>query len=314
MAQQGRWQDEDRYRRDREARFDDQYANARRERELLMRGEGGYRGDREAFDYGRDYGAPYRGRGYERDEDEGRSGEAWGAAGYNAVNSYGTNYGGRFDRGGYRRDTGWTGAGRFDRGDEYDRTGRFGRDDGRNWWDRATDEVSSWFGDREAERRRVADQERTDLRGRGPKGYTRSDERIREEVCDRLSDDPFVDASEIEVAVSGGEVTLSGTAGNREERRRAEDCAERVSGVTHVQNNVRVNQGSFANRNTPAGQGSSASGNSGHAVTTSSSVASGRSPTGIGSGSDPYSRGTTGSGATGGNPALGGGEGGTGIR
>ena len=38
-------------------------------------------------------------------------------------------------------------------------------------------------------------------RGRGPKGYTRSDERIREDVNDRLSDDPFVDASEIEVMV-----------------------------------------------------------------------------------------------------------------
>jgi hypothetical protein len=29
-------------------------------------------------------------------------------------------------------------------------------------------------------------------RGRGPKGYTRSDDRIREEVCDRLTDDPVV--------------------------------------------------------------------------------------------------------------------------
>lgn len=79
-------------------------------------------------------------------------------------------------------------------------------------------------------------------RGRGPKGYTRSDDRIREEVCDRLTDDPVVDASDVEVNVSNCEVTLSGTVDNREERRRAEDCAERVSGVTHVQNNLRVKQ------------------------------------------------------------------------
>jgi hypothetical protein len=51
-----------------------------------------------------------------------------------------------------------------------------------------------------------------------------------------------VDASDVEVNVSNCEVTLSGTVDNREERRRAEDCAERVSGVTHVQNNLRVKQ------------------------------------------------------------------------
>ena len=79
-------------------------------------------------------------------------------------------------------------------------------------------------------------------RGRGPKGYTRSDDRIREEVCDRLTDDPVVDASDVEVNVSNSEVTLSGTVDSREERRRAEECAERVSGVTHVQNNLRVKQ------------------------------------------------------------------------
>jgi Flp pilus assembly secretin CpaC len=51
-----------------------------------------------------------------------------------------------------------------------------------------------------------------------------------------------VDASDVEVNVSNCEVTLSGTVDNREERRRAEDCAEHVSGVTHVQNNLRVKQ------------------------------------------------------------------------
>ena len=48
-------------------------------------------------------------------------------------------------------------------------------------------------------------------RGRGPKGYIRSDERICEDVCDRLSDDPFVDAADVEVVVAGSEVTLTGT-------------------------------------------------------------------------------------------------------
>lgn len=108
----------------------------------------------------------------------------------------------------------------------------------RGFWDRASDEVASWFGNPDAERRREEDQ----FRGRGPKGYTRSDERIREDVSDRLTDDPGVDASNIEVSVAGGEVTLSGTVTSRNQRRRAEDCTEYVSGVTHIQNNIRVKE------------------------------------------------------------------------
>jgi hypothetical protein len=81
-----------------------------------------------------------------------------------------------------------------------------------------------------------------DHRGRGPKGYRRSDERILEDVNDRLTEEPRVDASEIQVDVQGGEVTLTGTVGSREERRRAEDVAEGASGVTYVMNNLRVRQ------------------------------------------------------------------------
>lgn len=77
-------------------------------------------------------------------------------------------------------------------------------------------------------------------RGVGPKGYVRSDERIRELVCDDLMDDPWVDASGIEVAVKNGEVTLSGTVKTRETKRWAEDVAEHAGGVKHVQNNLRV--------------------------------------------------------------------------
>src|SRR4051812_19430912 len=78
-----------------------------------------------------------------------------------------------------------------------------------------------------------------DRRGLGPRRAPRSDERIREEVCDRLMDDRHVDATDIEVRVEGGEVTLTGTVDRRDTRRRAEDIAEAVGGVTHVQNNLR---------------------------------------------------------------------------
>jgi osmotically-inducible protein OsmY len=78
--------------------------------------------------------------------------------------------------------------------------------------------------------------------GRGPKGYHRSDERIREDVCDRLSDDPYIDASDIEVTVRNGEVMLSGSTHSREDKRHSEEIAESVSGVVDVQNNLRVSR------------------------------------------------------------------------
>jgi len=50
----------------------------------------------------------------------------------------------------------------------------------------------------------------------------------------------MVDASNIEVTVSNGEVTLTGTVDSRAAKRRAEDRAESVSGVCNVQNNLRI--------------------------------------------------------------------------
>lgn len=111
----------------------------------------------------------------------------------------------------------------------------------RGWWDKTTDEVSSWFGDDDAKRRRRMDEMREDNhRGKGPKNYTRSSERIKEDVNDQLGDHWMLDASNVEVEVNGTEITLTGTVDSRENKRRAEDIADSVSGVTHVQNNLRV--------------------------------------------------------------------------
>jgi osmotically-inducible protein OsmY len=124
-------------------------------------------------------------------------------------------------------------------GDDYRehgyRSGSSSDDQSRGFIARAGDEIASWFGDEEAARRREADH-----RGRGPKDYTRSDERIKEDANDRLTEDPRVDASHITVAVSNGELTLNGTVTSRDAKRRAEDCVEDISGVKHVQNNLRV--------------------------------------------------------------------------
>jgi osmotically-inducible protein OsmY len=79
-------------------------------------------------------------------------------------------------------------------------------------------------------------------RGRGPKNYHRSDDRVREDVSERLSDDGNVDASDIEVSVEEGIVTLSGTVSTRREKRLAEDCCEGVPGVKDVSNQLRVHR------------------------------------------------------------------------
>ncbi len=80
------------------------------------------------------------------------------------------------------------------------------------------------------------------FRGKGPAGYQRSDERLREEISDALTDDHHIDASSIEVNVKNGEVTLTGTVSDRRTKRMAEDCIEHISGVKEIVNNLRVRQ------------------------------------------------------------------------
>jgi osmotically-inducible protein OsmY len=95
--------------------------------------------------------------------------------------------------------------------------------------------------------------------GRGPKGYQRSDERIQEEVNDRLMADDRIDASEIEVQVKGGEATLTGTVPDRWMKRMAEDLVEQVMGVREVMNQIRVTQNQFGEEG-QTGQGGRQSG------------------------------------------------------
>lgn len=77
-------------------------------------------------------------------------------------------------------------------------------------------------------------------RGRGPRGFRRSDERLREQVCEVLSDHDEIDASEMEVVVKDGEVILTGIVEERRMKYLAEQAADSVPGVMEVQNNLRV--------------------------------------------------------------------------
>jgi hypothetical protein len=110
--------------------------------------------------------------------------------------------------------------------------------------------------------------------GKGPKNYTRSDERIREDLSERLYEDDMIDASDVTIDVNKGVVRLSGTVDERWLKHRVEDMAESCSGVKDVENQLRVRSGA----------GESLSG-SGVGASGSSSGTSGTSGTGSGPGS-----------------------------
>ncbi len=105
------------------------------------------------------------------------------------------------------------------------------RDDGRGTWERAREGMREGWNEL-----------KESFVGKGPKGYKRSDDRIREDVCEQLTRHPGVDASDIEITVRDGDVTLAGTVPERQMKRIAEDVVEDISGVTDVSNHLRVNR------------------------------------------------------------------------
>jgi len=143
----------------------------------------------------------------------------------------------------------WHDYGRSPSRENRDYRGTWGNEGERNWFDRATDAVTGWFSDDDDDTRRGE----RGYRGHGPSGYTRSDQRIMEDACDALTDDWGVDARQISVSVNDGEVTLDGTVPSRQQKRRAEDCIDDLSGVRHVQNNLRIEERSAWDRTGEAG-------------------------------------------------------------
>jgi len=214
--------------------------------------------------YGRDRGGSYdeprddyRDRGYERDRDydERNRGEFSGTP---WRSSFGGDYARDEHRGGYgddyARDGGWSGGGR---GDQYTRE---------NFWG-GTGAGGDWYGDRgrsgsasvgygPGQTRSTYGESRyggmavpygetdpagrTSYRGRGPKNWRPSDERIAESVNEMLADHDDVDATDIEVKVENGEVTLSGLVNTRREKRVAEDAIASMRGVRDVHNQLKV--------------------------------------------------------------------------
>ena len=103
----------------------------------------------------------------------------------------------------------------------------YARADATPWWDREPEPPEAEAG----------------FAGIGPRGWRRPDERIEEEIVQRLVDAEWVDASDVEVLVSDGVVRLSGEVETRAERRAAEEIAAEVAGVVDVVDELRARQG-----------------------------------------------------------------------
>lgn len=122
-------------------------------------------------------------------------------------------------------------------------------------------------------------------RGRGPVRYTRSDERILEDINERLTDDDLVDARDIDVLCTDGRIVLQGTVPDRWMKHRAEDLAEACVSVKDVENRIRVAlaraemKGEAHAPDTPRpNESRSASGGTGSAATTGSGPSTPQSP------------------------------------
>lgn len=122
--------------------------------------------------------------------------------------------------------------------------------------------------------------------GRGPKGYQRSDDRIREDVCETLTHHGEIDASEIEIDVRAGEVTLRGTVEDRWQKRLAEDVIESISGVKDVRNEIRVNRSGSMSGSSSFSSSTSQMGQTAQRGTESTSGMSTAGSTGSTSGTD----------------------------
>lgn len=134
--------------------------------------------------------------------------------------------------------------------------GDMGRDYDRTMGSRFDDHHRGAFGDRDYNRdynlgtgtsmrmNRYESSQNQDrgFYGKGPKGWKRSDDRIKDEICESLYDSRTIDASEIDVTVKDGHVTLSGTVDSREAKREVESLIDNVRGVEDVSNNIKLSR------------------------------------------------------------------------
>ena len=223
--------------------FGDEEAQRRRMRDerdepSRARGDWGGREGRERSDWSRepvdrDWSRQWgyvegRGGGY------GDRSSEWASRGYGS-----TGYG-------YSGQSGYGGSGTWGRQRDWDREPRWGGQGpgGFGSYERESDRSrrGDWARYAGLESARERDPMTGPHYGRGPRNYQRSDERIREDLCERLSQHSYLDPSDVEVRVESGEVTLQGNVDDRWAKRTIEEIAETVWGVKEVHNQLRITQ------------------------------------------------------------------------
>ncbi len=162
--------------------------------------------------YGSQYGSNRGGRGEygERSFNEGPFADTSEPPGYFGTGNYadgGASYGGGFDQRSRSRNY-----------------GSFSEDTMRS-----ADNRQGWQGRPQQQRYRT-----------GPKGYTRSDERLREDISERLMMADSIDSSEVTVSVKDCKVVLEGTVPTRYMKHAIEDLVDAAPGVQDIDNRIRV--------------------------------------------------------------------------
>jgi hypothetical protein len=84
-------------------------------------------------------------------------------------------------------------------------------------------------------------------KGKGPKGYRRTDDLIKEDICEALYRNTGVDASEIEIFVKDGVVKITGFVTSPEQKMMAESAIENLTGIDEIFNDLSVRSESEKN-------------------------------------------------------------------
>lgn len=159
-------------------------------------------------------------------------GQGWNQGYYGNPGYYGQGYGQGWNQGTYYGNQGWGNQGY---GQGHGQGWSQGRSYGQGYGGQGYGQYGQGtYGTNQPWR------ERGRFTGVGPQNYQRSDHRIQEDINDRLTEHPDLDARNVNVQVQNGEVTLNGWVNSRRDKRIAEDIADSVSGVKNVSNNLSV--------------------------------------------------------------------------
>lgn len=130
----------------------------------------------------------------------------------------------------------------FRESDSYDRPNRYGERDIRPDSYRTRD---NGFEEENGMKRRWSNDVRStsfheNHSGKGPRGYARSEARIRDEACEILAHDHELDATDIEVDYKDHCIILRGHVDRRYDKKLAERLVEYIPGVEDVQNLLQI--------------------------------------------------------------------------